>query len=142
MPRWIAISLLLLLAIYAGSYVVFRQTNLSRGRTYVAFPTGAAGQALYYIWSPLSYLDSALTGIKFMRTPIRRRVIGYRSPQKVSRSSVSEGRLGRENDGRRCRDLPRPSRASMPACSHQSMTSLWWRLRAIIDLRCARQRFR
>ena len=57
------------LAIYAGSYTAFRQSNQEvwpkDSRTYVIFPAGAAGHALYYIWRPLSYTDSALTGMRF-----------------------------------------------------------------------------
>ena len=66
---------LLLLAIYAGSYVVFRQTNQEvwpkDKQTYVIFPSGAIGQGLYYAWRPLSYADSALTGIRFHVGPHR-----------------------------------------------------------------------
>jgi hypothetical protein len=63
-----AISMLLLFAIYAGSYAAFRQTNQDiwpKDELYVIFPSGIIGRALYYIWRPLSYLDSALTGIRF-----------------------------------------------------------------------------
>jgi hypothetical protein len=67
--------LVLLLAIYAGSYAAFRQTNQEvwpkDKQTYVIFPSGVAGQALYYVWRPLSYLDSALTGIRFHIGPHR-----------------------------------------------------------------------
>jgi hypothetical protein len=40
-------------------------------QTYVIFPSGAFGQALYYAWRPLSYADSALTGIHFHVGPHR-----------------------------------------------------------------------
>src|SRR5262245_56436441 len=59
-----AILMLLLLAIYAGSYAAFRQTNQEvwtrDKQTYIIFPSGAVGQALYYVWRPLSHLDSAI----------------------------------------------------------------------------------
>ena len=64
-----ATLVLLLLAICAGSYAAFRQTNQEvwpkDKQTYVIFPSGAMGQTLYYAWRPLSYADSALTGIRF-----------------------------------------------------------------------------
>ena len=67
--------MLLLLVIYVGSYTVFRQTNQEvwtrDKQTYVIFPSGAVGQALYYVWRPLSYLDGALTGIRFHVGPHR-----------------------------------------------------------------------
>jgi hypothetical protein len=64
---------LLVLAIYlgsyVGSYVAFRQTNQEvwpkDNQTYVIFPAGAVGHALYYVWRPLSYADGALTGMRF-----------------------------------------------------------------------------
>jgi hypothetical protein len=60
---------LLVLAIYLGSYVAFRQTNQEvwpkDNQTYVIFPAGAVGHALYYVWRPLSYADGALTGMRF-----------------------------------------------------------------------------
>jgi len=65
----------LLLAIYAGSYAVFRQTNQEvwpkDKQTYVIFPSGAFGQALYYAWRPLSHADSTLTGMRFHVGPHR-----------------------------------------------------------------------
>jgi hypothetical protein len=68
-------SLVLLLAIYAGSYAAFRQTSQEvwpkDNQTYVIFPPGALGQALYYVWRPLSYADGALTGIRFHIGPHR-----------------------------------------------------------------------
>jgi hypothetical protein len=66
---------LLLVVIYAGSYAAFRQTNKEvwpkDKQTYVIFPSGAIGQALYYAWRPLAYADSALTGIRFHVGPHR-----------------------------------------------------------------------
>ena len=71
----LAKSMLLLLAIYTSSYVAFRQANqevwAKDQHTYVIFSAGAIGQALYYLWRPLSYLDSALTGIRFHVGPHR-----------------------------------------------------------------------
>jgi hypothetical protein len=67
--------ILLLLAVYAGSYAAFRQINREvwprDQQTYVIFPSGANGQALYYVWRPVSRLDSALTGIRFHIGPHR-----------------------------------------------------------------------
>jgi hypothetical protein len=61
--------MLLLLVIYAGTYFAFRQTNQETWpkdqHTYVMFSAGAIGQTLYYLWRPLSRVDSALTGIRF-----------------------------------------------------------------------------
>jgi hypothetical protein len=60
---------LLVLAVYLGSYVAFRQTNQEvwpkDNQAYVIFPAGAVGHALYYVWRPLSYADGALTGMRF-----------------------------------------------------------------------------
>jgi hypothetical protein len=64
----LAISVLLLFAIYAGSYAIFRQTNQDvwpNDETHVIFPSGVIGQVLYSAWRPLLHLDSALTGIRF-----------------------------------------------------------------------------
>jgi hypothetical protein len=38
-------------------------------QTYVIFPSGALGQALYYAWRSLAYADSALTGMRFHMGP-------------------------------------------------------------------------
>lgn len=58
---------LLLLVLYAGGYVAFRHTFAEvwekDNATYVMFPAGPVGLALYYMWRPLSYADSKLTGI-------------------------------------------------------------------------------
>jgi hypothetical protein len=74
----LAISMVLLLCIYAGSYAAFRQTNQDehpKGSAYVYFPSGPIGHALYNVWRPLSYLDSALTGMEFLvRSHPRRKV--------------------------------------------------------------------
>ena len=57
----------LLLVLYVGGYLVFRQTNAQvwerDNQSYVIFPQGN-GVALYYLWRPLSYLDARLTGMR------------------------------------------------------------------------------
>lgn len=57
----------LLLVLYVGGYLAFRQTNAQvwerDKQTYVIFPAGN-GAALYYLWRPLSYLDAAITGMR------------------------------------------------------------------------------
>jgi hypothetical protein len=62
------------LLLYVGSYVVFRQLHIEvwqRDRhAYVIFPEGY-GALLYYAWRPLSYLDGALTGMRFHIGPHR-----------------------------------------------------------------------
>ncbi len=67
-------TLAALLLIYVGSYMVFRQINTEvwdrDKQAYVIFPTGA-GSALYYAWRPLSYVDGAMTGMRFHIGPHR-----------------------------------------------------------------------
>lgn len=67
-------ALTAVLFIYAGSYLMFRQSNIEvwdrDKRAYVIFPTGA-GSALYYAWRPLSYIDGAITGMRFHIGPHR-----------------------------------------------------------------------
>jgi hypothetical protein len=67
--------LLLALAVYAGSYAGFRQTNQETwqkdGKAYVIFPSGVTGKALYYLWRPLAYADAGLTGMRFHIGPHR-----------------------------------------------------------------------
>ncbi len=59
--------------IYVGTYVGFRQTHIENWEQdkldYVIFPPG--GQALYYLYRPLTYIDSALTGMRFHIGPHR-----------------------------------------------------------------------
>jgi hypothetical protein len=61
--------LLILLVIYVADYAAFRQARQEvwqkDRQTYVMFPSGGLGQALYYAWRPLSRADAALTGIRF-----------------------------------------------------------------------------
>ena len=63
----------LVLMIYVGSYLAFRQTHAevwARDRNaYVIFPE--RWSALYYLWRPLSYLDGALTGMRVHIGPHR-----------------------------------------------------------------------
>jgi hypothetical protein len=66
--------LIAVLVVYAASYLMFRQSNIEvwerDKRPYVIFPTGA-GSALYYAWRPLSYVDGAITGMRFHIGPHR-----------------------------------------------------------------------
>jgi len=66
--RRLATVVLLAFLVYLGSYVGFRQTSQEvwqkDGQTYVIFPAGKIGQALYYAWRPLSRGDRALTGMR------------------------------------------------------------------------------
>jgi hypothetical protein len=52
-------------ALFVGSYAVFRQTNTvfwqRDKQTCVIFP--ASLPALYFFWRPLTFLDSAATGM-------------------------------------------------------------------------------
>src|SRR5262245_51154741 len=65
----------LLLAIYAGSYAFFRQTNQEvwpkDKQTYVMFNSGALGHALDDAWRSVSYSDSTLSGMRFHVGPHR-----------------------------------------------------------------------
>ena len=58
---------LLAALLYVGSYVAFRQSHAEvrdrDQRTYVIYPE-TYGRPLYYLWRPLSYLDTALTGMQ------------------------------------------------------------------------------
>ena len=59
--------LLLLLILYLAGYTIFRQTNqevwTKDSETYVIFPSSMV--ALYYLWRPMSIMDSKLTGMRF-----------------------------------------------------------------------------
>ena len=63
----LALAVLCLLLLYALGYGLFRQYHVEvwerDGRSYVIFPRG--GRALYYLFRPASYLDGALTGMRF-----------------------------------------------------------------------------
>lgn len=60
-------TLLMLLVLYVGSYIGFRQTHIEvwdkDKASYVLFPETDFGRALYYGWRPLSYADQRLTGV-------------------------------------------------------------------------------
>jgi hypothetical protein len=62
------------LVLYVSAYLIFRQTNIEvwqrDNQAYVIFPTGVGG-TLYYLWRPLSYVDGALTGMRFHIGPHR-----------------------------------------------------------------------
>jgi len=62
------------LLLYAGAYVAFRQAHAETWdrdkRTYVIYPE-SYGRPLYYLWRPLSYLDTALTGMEHHIGPHR-----------------------------------------------------------------------
>jgi hypothetical protein len=74
MRRSAIVWILIIAAIYAGSYLWFRQTHTQvwqRDRqAYVIFPE-AGGRALYYLWRPLSTIDGAATGMRFHIGPHR-----------------------------------------------------------------------
>jgi hypothetical protein len=65
--------LLVLVLLYAASYLLFRQTHVEvweqDRRAYVIFAADA--RLLYYLWRPLTYLDGALTGMRFHIGPHR-----------------------------------------------------------------------
>ena len=65
--------LLVAVLIYVLSYATFRTMNsevwADDGQTYVIFPENTP--ALYYAYRPLSYLDGALTGMRFHIGPHR-----------------------------------------------------------------------
>lgn len=67
-------ALIAALLVYAGSYLLFRQSNIEvwerDKRPYVIFPAGV-GSVLYYAWRPLSYVDGAVTGMGFHIGPHR-----------------------------------------------------------------------
>jgi hypothetical protein len=61
--------------VYIGAYVAFRQTQTEVWQrdqhAYVIFPAGGYGTLLYYGWRPLTYVDGALTGMRFHIGPHR-----------------------------------------------------------------------
>ena len=65
---------LLVLALYVVTYAVFRQTHIEvwerDKQAYVIFPEGY-GVALYYLWRPLSYVDGAVSKMRFHIGPHR-----------------------------------------------------------------------
>jgi hypothetical protein len=56
---------LILLAAYLASYLVFRTFNqeiwAADGQSWLIFPEG---RVLYYVWRPLSWADSRLSGLR------------------------------------------------------------------------------
>jgi len=62
------------LVLYVGSYIGFRGLHIEvwprDQHAYVIFPEGY-GALLYYAWRPLSYVDGALTGMRFHIGPHR-----------------------------------------------------------------------
>jgi hypothetical protein len=74
MPRRSSAALAFAILLYVGAYVAFRQTHnevWSQDRQrYVIFPE-SYGPFLYYAWRPLSYVDGALTGMRFHIGPHR-----------------------------------------------------------------------
>ena len=65
---------IVLVVIYVAAYGVFRQTHTEvwerDKNAYVIFPRGY-GEALYYLWRPLTYADASLTGMRFHIGPHR-----------------------------------------------------------------------
>jgi hypothetical protein len=66
--------ILFLIVLYVGGYMGFRQTHAEvwerDKQVYVMFPDGP-GRLLYYLWRPLNYMDSAMTGMRFHVGPHR-----------------------------------------------------------------------
>ena len=65
-------SLILLVALYLGTYLWFRVTHVERwerdNQDYVIFPRS---MVLYYFYRPLTYLDAKATGMRFHIGPHR-----------------------------------------------------------------------
>jgi hypothetical protein len=61
--------------VYVGAYVIFPHARTEVWQrdqpAYVTFPDGGSGALLYYAWRPLSYVDGALTGMRFHIGPHR-----------------------------------------------------------------------
>ena len=64
--RIVRAAILAALIVYVIGYVWFRSTHEEvwerDGNTYVIFPVSLV--ALYYLWRPLAYLDTTLTGMR------------------------------------------------------------------------------
>jgi len=60
--------IIIAIALYLAGYAVLRNLHnevwADDGRTYVIFPTGPAGLALYYLYRPMSSADERLTGTR------------------------------------------------------------------------------
>ena len=67
--------LVIAVLLYVGTYVAFRHARTEVWQrdqhAYVIFPAGGFGALLYYAWRPLSYVDGALTGMRFHIGPHR-----------------------------------------------------------------------
>ncbi len=65
--------LAILMILYLGSYAFFRTANAEiwerDGQTYVIFPQDQP--VFYYAYRPLTYIDAALTGMRFHIGPHR-----------------------------------------------------------------------
>ena len=65
--------LLAFVLLYVASYAAFRQMHIEvwdrDKNAYVIFP--ATRPFLYYLWHPLTYLDGAITGMRFHIGPHR-----------------------------------------------------------------------
>lgn len=59
--------IIFVMLVYLAGYAVLRTTNAEvwdkDGETYVLFPKNPT--AVYYAYRPLTYLDAALTGMRF-----------------------------------------------------------------------------
>ena len=68
---WVVFTLLALA--YVGSYLGFRKSHTeiwkNDGKAYVIFPRNSS--ALYFAFRPITYLDGALTGMRFHIGPHR-----------------------------------------------------------------------
>jgi len=71
---WLIGIIVVVLALYVGGYLLFRQANVEvweRDRqTYVIF-SERHGVILYYVWRPATYIDGAVTGMRFHIGPHR-----------------------------------------------------------------------
>ena len=70
----VTLLVVLAIALYVGAYVAFRQSRTEvwerDKQAYVIYPEGY-GRALYYLWRPLSYVDTATTDIRHHIGPHR-----------------------------------------------------------------------
>lgn len=66
------LAILIVALIYIGSYVGFRQSSQEvwekDGNAYVIFPEN---KILYYVYRPMTLIDSGLTGMRFHIGPHR-----------------------------------------------------------------------
>jgi hypothetical protein len=68
-----ATIIVLLIAVYVGSYISFRSRHIEvwerDNQRYVIFPKDRV--ILYYVYRPLSHIDAKLTGMRFHIGPHR-----------------------------------------------------------------------